>query len=135
GSRYMEGPAAEKGTMGRRIMVRSLLALGLLSATVWASAVMAGCGGGGEGRAGGQITILQSVFPDYLDPALSFTAEGWQPLTQVYPGLLTFRHASGRAGATVEPALARSLPRVSADGLTYRLVLRRNLNFSDGRPI
>jgi peptide/nickel transport system substrate-binding protein len=121
--------------MRRRITVRRLLALGLLSAIVWAWAVMAGCGGGAKGRAGGQVTILQSVFPDYLDPALSFTAEGWQPLTQVYPGLLTFRHASGRAGAVVEPALAQSLPRVSADGLTYRLTLRRNLNFSDGRPI
>jgi peptide/nickel transport system substrate-binding protein len=121
--------------MGRRSIVRSLLALGLLGAIVGAPAVLAGCGGGGAGRTGGQITVLQTNFPDYLDPALSYTVDGWEPLTQVYPGLLSFVHASGAAGAKVRPALADALPRISADGRTYSLRLRKRINFSDGTPI
>jgi peptide/nickel transport system substrate-binding protein len=93
-----------------------------------------GCGGS-TGKEGGSMTILQTSFPDALDPALSYDASGWQPITQVYPGLLTFRHASGSAGAKIVPGLARSLPKISKDGLTYSLRLRGNLSFSDGRPI
>lgn len=96
--------------------------------------MVGGCGGS-TGKAGGSMTILQSSFPDALDPALSYDASGWQPLTQVYPGLLTFPHASGSAGAKIVPGLARSLPKISSDGLTYSLRLRKDLNFSDGRPI
>jgi peptide/nickel transport system substrate-binding protein len=94
-----------------------------------------GACGGGNGKVGGSMTILQTSFPDALDPALSYGAEGWQPLSQAYPGLLTYPHASGAAGAKVVPGLARSLPRISTDGLTYSLRLRKNLNFSDGQSI
>ena len=96
---------------------------------------MGACGSSGAGRSGGSIRILQTNFPDYLDPALSSPPDGWEPLTQVYPGLLGFAHASGAAGARVQPALAQALPRISADGRTYQLRLRKNLNFSDGTPI
>jgi peptide/nickel transport system substrate-binding protein len=97
--------------------------------------VLSACGSSGTGRTGGTIAILQTNFPDALDPAQSITADGWEPLTQVYPGLVTFVHASGRAGAKVAPGLAESLPRISADGKTYQLRLRKNLTFSDGTPI
>jgi peptide/nickel transport system substrate-binding protein len=99
-----------------------------------AALAIAACGKE-EGRKGGSMTILQTSFPDALDPALSYGAEGWQPLTQAYPGLLTYPHASGAAGAKVAPGLARSLPKISSDALTYRLRLRKDLNFADGRPI
>jgi peptide/nickel transport system substrate-binding protein len=97
--------------------------------------VLSACGSSSTGRSGGSITILQTNFPDALDPAQAITADGWEPLTQVYPGLLTFFHASGAAGAKVAPGLAESLPQISADGRTYRLRLRKNLNFSNGAPI
>jgi len=32
------------------------------------------CGTGGAGRAGGSITILESAFPDSLDPAFALSA-------------------------------------------------------------
>src|SRR5947199_77917 len=98
-------------------------------------ALVLGACGGGTGRSGGTMTILGTDFPDALDPALSYGVEGWQPLSQAYPGLLTFRHASGRAGTQLEPALAEAPPRISADGRTYRFRLRSGLNFSDGRPV
>jgi peptide/nickel transport system substrate-binding protein len=61
---------------------------------------LAACGddssGGGEGKTGGTIKISHTAFPDYLDPALSFTVDGWQSLLQAYPGLLVFPHEWGQ---------------------------------------
>ena len=37
-----------------------------------------GGGGGGEGKTGGTIKIGHTSMPDFLDPALSFTVDGWQ---------------------------------------------------------
>src|SRR2546421_12773280 len=91
--------------------------------------------GGSSGRTGGTMTILDSNFPDALDPALSISADGWQPLAQVYPGLLTFRHESGAAGARVAPALATGLPAGSADGRAHRQRLRKGLAVSQGHPV
>ncbi len=92
-------------------------------------------GGGGSGKTGGIIKIGHTSMPDFLDPALSFTVDGWQPLLQAYPGLVTFPHESGPPGAEPVPGLAEDLPEVSADGKTYTLQLRDNLKFSDGTPV
>jgi peptide/nickel transport system substrate-binding protein len=105
------------------------------SVTVLLVAVLSACGSSSTGRSGGNITILQTNFPDYLDPALSYTVDGWEPLTQVYPGLVAFVHASGPGGSKVQPGLAEALPHISSDGKTYTLRLRKKINFSDGTPI
>lgn len=121
-------------TLGRR-------AAALLAAALTAVAVAA-CGGddedaagGGEAREGGSITIAQSSQPDYLDPALSYTAGGWEPMWLVYTPLITYRRAEGEEGTELIPGLARELPTVSEDGLTYELRLREGLEYSDGTPV
>jgi peptide/nickel transport system substrate-binding protein len=103
----------------------------------------AGCGGddsGGGGAAssgkeGGQITLAQTSQPDYLDPALSYTVNGWEPMWLVYTPLLTYARAEGAEGSKLIPGLAQELPEVSNDGLTYRLTLRKGLEYSDGAPV
>lgn len=72
---------------------------------------------------------------DSLDPGLSYSTEGWGVLWNVYLPLLGYRHVSGPAGATLVPYLARTLPRVSADGKRYTLRLRPGLTYSNGRPV
>jgi len=74
-------------------------------------------------------------FPDYLDPQLSYTFEGWNAMYDTYIPLLTYRHASGRAGSEVIPGLARGLPRISDGGKKYVLFLRKGLRYSNGRPV
>lgn len=74
-------------------------------------------------------------FPDYMDPQLSYTAEGWTAMYDVYIPLLTYRHASGKAGSAVIPGLAKTLPRISDGGRTYTLILRPGLRYSDGEPV
>jgi peptide/nickel transport system substrate-binding protein len=100
-----------------------------------AIALAVGACGKTSGRSGGSMTVLETSFPDALDPALSYGVEGWQPLAQAYPGLVVYPHVGGAGGAKVVPGLAEALPKISRDGLTYRLRLRKGLNFSDGRPL
>jgi peptide/nickel transport system substrate-binding protein len=76
-----------------------------------------------------------SAFPDYLDPALSYTAEGWTATWSTYIPLLTYAHESGQAGSKVIPGLAEALPKISNGGKTYTLRLRPGLKYSDGTPV
>ncbi len=87
---------------------------------------------------GNARTTLQAAagsFPDYLDPQLSYTFEGWRATYDTYIPLLTYRHATGRAGSDIVPGLASELPRVSNGGKTYTLFLRPGLEYSDGTPV
>lgn len=70
-----------------------------------------------------------------MDPQLSYTAEGWTAMDEVYLPLLTFRHASGKAGTEIVPGLATSLPRISDGGRTYTLFLQHGLEYSNGKPV
>jgi peptide/nickel transport system substrate-binding protein len=96
-------------------------------------ALAPGCGS--EAQPTGEITISQTSQPDHLDPALSFSINGLEPMWLVYTPLLTYRHAEGAEGAELIPGLATDLPEVSADGLTYTLELRKDLEYSDGTPV
>jgi peptide/nickel transport system substrate-binding protein len=92
-------------------------------------------GGGGEATEGGEVNVTMTSFPDYLDPQLSYTLEGWEVLWNVYTPLLTYRHEAGDAGTEVVPGLAEAMPDISADGKTYKLTLRKGMKYSDGSPI
>ena len=108
--------------------------------------VLAACGGGSsssstvstgdsEGNEGGTLVGAYSGFPDYLDPALSHSIEGWTATFDTYIPLLTYAHASGKAGGKVIPGLATALPRVTDGGKTYTLTLRKGLRYSNGEPV
>jgi peptide/nickel transport system substrate-binding protein len=129
--------------------VRHGLRVSLLAALALATSVtIAACGGsdksgdggtsaagGGGGKSGGEVTIAQSSQPDYLDPALTFTVNGTEPLMTVYTPLLTYPHVEGAAGSKLIPGLAKALPTISKDGKTYTFMLREGLKYSDGQPV
>ena len=129
-----------KESMEGRGMVRALFALIAVAAV---SVLVAACGSdsdsgssqGGEPIEGGDITISQTSQPDYLDPALSYTVNGWEPMWLVYTPLYTYRHEEGAAGAELIPGLAEDMPEVSEDGLTYTMTLRDGLTYSDGTDV
>jgi peptide/nickel transport system substrate-binding protein len=87
------------------------------------------------GKSGGTLLGYYTSSPDYMDPALSYTQDGWTAMWNVYTPLLTYKHAEGAEGATLIPGLAEAMPEISADGLTYKLKLRQGLKFSDGTPV
>jgi peptide/nickel transport system substrate-binding protein len=90
---------------------------------------------GSSGNEGGTLVGAYAAFPDYLDPALSHTGEGWTAMYDTYIPLLTYAHASGAAGGKVIPGLAAAMPKVSDDGKTYTLKLRQGLKYSNGEPV
>ena len=96
---------------------------------------LAGCGSGSGGSESGTLKATFGSFPDYLDPALSHSEEGWTAIYNTYIPLLTYKHASGQEGSEVIPGLAQALPKISADGKTYELQLRKGLRYSDGSPV
>ncbi len=101
---------------------------------------LASCGGGGDdtsggGKKGGTLNGTYASFPDYMDPALSYTAEGWTAMADVYIPLLTYKHANGEEGSEVIPGLAKEMPKISNGGKTYTLTLRPGLKYSDGTPV
>jgi peptide/nickel transport system substrate-binding protein len=113
----------------------------------------AACGGGGDDESAGTTatqttgggSTKQQTFPnfrivydtgtDYLDPALSYTVQGWGAMWNVYLSLLGYKHIAGPDGATLVPALAEDMPDISADGKTYKLKLRQGLKYSNGKAV
>jgi peptide/nickel transport system substrate-binding protein len=115
-------------------------ALTIAAVTTLTAFGVAACGGdsgstGGGGSGGGEINVSMTSFPDYVDPQLSYTVQGWEVLYNVYTPLLTYKHAKGQDGTQVVPALAEAMPDISPDGKTYKLKLRPNMKYSDGSPI
>ena len=97
---------------------------------------LSACGGSSSGSdEGGVLRGTFAAFPDYMDPALSYSAEGATAMRNTYLPLLTYAHAGGAAGTELIPALAKSLPAISDDGRTYTLFLRPGLKYSDGTPV
>jgi peptide/nickel transport system substrate-binding protein len=118
-------------------MRRGTRFLALAAAT---ALIAAGCGSGSSSgsSAAGVVNggILQAGIPgnpDHLDPALSYTNEGWEILEATNNGLLTFKKAAGGAGATVVPDIASAMPTVTDGGKTYTFHLRSGVMF--GNPI
>ena len=111
----------------------------VIAVLVLATIGLASCGGGddtsGGSQKGGTLNGTYASFPDYLDPALSYTAEGWTAMADVYVPLLTYKHANGEEGSEVIPGLAKELPKISNGGKTYTLTLRPGLKYSDGTPV
>jgi peptide/nickel transport system substrate-binding protein len=122
--------------MWARRKARKVLSVSIVTAlATFGVAACGGDSGGGGGAGGDDINVSMTSFPDYVDPQLSYTLEGWEVLYNTYVPLLTYKHAKGEEGIEVVPGLAKDMPEVSADGKTYKLTLRPNMKYSDGTPI
>jgi peptide/nickel transport system substrate-binding protein len=126
--------------------VRTTVAMAMVVAAL--ALVASACGGGGGGGGGTTTTtsgptsktfanfrIAYDQGIDFLDPALSYTVQGWSIMWNVYLPLLGYKHVNGPAGATLVPYLAKSMPTVTNGGKTYTFMLRSGLKYSDGTPI
>lgn len=119
---------------GIRLGAFSVLFLALLA---WLQVALP-VGAGADESPGATRSVLKGAFgsfPDYMDPQLSYTTEGWTAMYDTYIPLLTYPRAGGEAGSEVIPALARDLPEITDNGRTYTLFLRQGLRYSDGTPV
>jgi peptide/nickel transport system substrate-binding protein len=104
-------------------------------ASLWLSATLANAGQRERDSGPSVLHATFASFPDYMDPQLSYTQEGWTAMYDTYIPLLTYRHAEGKAGLEVIPGLAKSLPKITDGGRTYTLFLRPGLRYSNGKPV
>jgi ABC-type transport system substrate-binding protein len=72
---------------------------------------------------------------EYIDPALNYDFLGWRLSTMTCARLLSYPDKSGAAGAKLIPEVARSMPSVSRNGLTYTFRIRPGYRFSDGTTV
>ncbi len=112
----------------------------LLFALLAAAFVLSACGSSSSsstsgGKEGGTLKLTDTSAADYLDPQLSYTADGWTEMWNTYIPLLTYKHAAGKEGSEVIPGLAESLPKITNGGKTYTLTLRKGLKYSNGEPV
>ncbi|MDQ3871484.1 MAG: ABC transporter substrate-binding protein, partial [Chloroflexota bacterium] len=72
---------------------------------------------------------------DSIDPGTSYSLVGWQLLSMVYDGLVTYERSAGPSGATIVPDLATAVPVPRDGGKAYTFHLRPGIRYSDGRPV
>ena len=99
------------------------------------SSTTSGSGSSSSGKTFANFRIAYDTGIDYLDPALSYTVEGWAIMWNVYLPLIGYKHVNGPEGGTIVPYLAQDLPKVTNGGKTYTLTLRKGLKYSDGTPV
>jgi peptide/nickel transport system substrate-binding protein len=114
--------------------VRSAAAIAVAACAATMIVLLGGCGSS-EKVVGGSARVAMVTPPDYLDPQLAYTTEAAEADWIAYTPLLTYRHKSGADGTELIPGLAQRMPRISPDGRTYRLALRKALLYSNGRPV
>ncbi len=75
-----------------------------------------------------RITLGTTLKPRTLDPADSYELAGMIVIYNLGDTLYTYELGTTR----LKPQLAREMPQISQDGLTYRIPLRQGVTFHDG---
>src|SRR5580704_5947303 len=121
-----------------KLIARLTLQVCLLTAACFAAAAAPEAAKPGEelarmadisGHYGGHLTIGQRSEPKTLNPVTSTDAVSREVIGRLMGDLIEIN----RASQLTEPALAKSW-KISADGRTFTLQLRKGIRFSDGHP-
>lgn len=108
--------------------LKRFCALGLTVALGMSTLV--GCGGSGFNTADDEIVFNLQEDPKTIDPQLNTASGAGLVILNAFEGLLRVDE-----NAKVHPGVAKELPTVSEDGLTYTFKLRDNAKWSDGQPV
>jgi ABC-type oligopeptide transport system substrate-binding subunit len=113
----------------RHAVLLSLVAL-VLGASIHAAAAPAELS-----RKGGTLRISSTADVDSLDPAVAYYDDSWWIEYATCALLYSNPDKSGRAGAIVTPEVAKGFPKVTPDGKTQTIQLRRTYRFHTGQRI
>lgn len=76
------------------------------------------------------LVVEEPTQPDHIDPAVTYETAGWEPVNQVYQGLVA---PNGTSASSYLGVLASNWT-ASSDGLNYTFSLRHGVTFSNGDP-
>jgi len=83
------------------------------------------------GKAGGKLLAIWQTEGNSNDPAIGYTGTSWDSICNLtFAPLYTYSETN-----EPQPQCAADLPQVSADGLVYRIPLRDDVVFHNGRPV
>ncbi|MGH3070749.1 MAG: ABC transporter substrate-binding protein [Gaiellaceae bacterium] len=117
-------------------LAAAVVGAGLLVGAAFAGSAGPAGAGGSEAKRGGTLRInLSTTDYEYLDPALSYDAAGWQVLYMTNLMLLNYPDKPAPEGSRLVPDAAVGFPRVSRDGRTYTFTIKPGLRFSDGSAV
>jgi len=89
-----------------------------------------------EGAKGGTLKIVGNGDTDFLDPQRTYYTPGFAIQRALSRQLLTYKAGPAEQGGfDLIPDLAKAMPTVSEDNLTYTFELKEGLKFEDGAPI
>lgn len=114
----------------RRISIGSSpQGLALVGSTLWVAARAFAA----RSHRGGTLTVVTRSVPE-IDPTHAYDPVANAAILPVYDGLVGLRRATGAAGMTVVPDLAKALPRPrpTLGGKTYTFTLRADIRYSNG---
>ena len=81
-------------------------------------------------KKGGHVVEGATSDPTTFNRIFSTDTASNIPIGMMFPSLL-----NQKADGTLIPAIAKEVPRVASDQLTYRFDLRQDVTWSDGRPL
>ncbi|MCR8634981.1 peptide ABC transporter substrate-binding protein [Paenibacillus radicis (ex Xue et al. 2023)] len=111
----------------------------LTAVTAMLGTAVVGCSSNSQNNAGGtdgnkapaqEIRINLKAEPPALDSSIATTNPTFTIINAINEGLFRL-DAEGKP----QPALAKALPTISADGLVYTIALRDGLTWADGSPL
>ena len=89
-----------------------------------------------EGTKGGTLKVVGNGDVDYMDPQRTYSTLGFSIQRAINRQLLTYKAGPAEAGGNeITPDLAKAMPTVSDDGLTYTYELKDGIKFEDGTEI
>ncbi|HEX2699678.1 MAG TPA: ABC transporter substrate-binding protein [Acidimicrobiales bacterium] len=124
-------------------MVRRRFSFQVMAVVFCLALVAAACGGddddgssGSSGTSGGTVAENMVIgttesLQNSFDPAQAYDFFGFEVVGNTAETLVTYEPNK----TSVSPLLAKELPVVSADGLTYTFELRDGVKFTDGMPL
>src|SRR5215212_830317 len=118
-------------------VVALVVGVGLLAAAGLAGTAnpKAGALAGTAAKKGGTLRIGRARDIDSVDPALAYVFDSWFIEFATCAKLFNYPDKPAPEGANVIAEVAAGFPRVSADGKTWTIRLRRGYRFHTGAPI
>ncbi len=110
------------GTWRAALALGAILVLGL-------SLVASGSGAGDQRKRGGTLKLISAGDVDSVDPGQTYYSFGWQILTAVHRTL----YSTPANSTKTVPDLAASAPKISADGKTVTVRIKKGIRF--GPPV
>lgn len=110
-------------------------ALALTAFMAGGAELLAACGNGPTGQTqdvkkGGHVVEGSTSDPTTFNTIFNTDTASSTVLGMMFAGLL-----DNRADGTLIPAIAKSVPKVDSDQLTYKFDLRQDVKWSDGQPV